>query len=84
MVDPEDKRLDVAKPSGATKLVHGNDVDENLERDRNTKPHCVNSNELIGTGEHGTNLFPQRTDYWICDGGAYWTDRNYVHPQDTY
>lgn len=83
MVDTDANRLDVAKTFGATKLVHGNGVDENLERDRNTNPNCVNSNKLIGTREHGGNLLTQRTDYWICDGGAYWTDRNNVHPQDT-
>lgn len=28
---------------------HGNAVDDNLQRDRNTNPNCVNSNKLIGT-----------------------------------
>jgi hypothetical protein len=28
---------------------HGNSVDENLQRDRNINPHCVNRNKLIGT-----------------------------------
>jgi hypothetical protein len=27
---------------------HGNTVDENLQRDRNINPHCVNRNKLIG------------------------------------
>jgi hypothetical protein len=27
---------------------HGNPVDENLWRGRNTNPNCVNSNKLIG------------------------------------
>jgi hypothetical protein len=49
MVDIDANRLEVVKTFSATKLDHGNGVDENREKDCSAKPDSVDSNKLIGT-----------------------------------